>query len=429
MIGRILSRDKAHNPGWHRVRPGFLVALVGAVVAWWLTSDPAPPAPPTVVAAPEAEILPAIVDTLESGETFSELWQDHELDSADLQALVEAGSNTPDFSWRRLRPGSQVLISLTSEGALGGIDVEFGRDQRLVADRRGEEFRARVVETPFVRERRQASTCIESSFWEALSAAGEDPSLVLTLAQILGGQVDFYSDLRAGDCVAIAFTVDVRPDESYRLASIDAVVLELADQTYEAYRFSSDGEKFGYYDADGQTLKRRFLRSPLRFTRISSRFGMRMHPVLRRRRQHNGVDYAAPTGTPVQASGDGVVVRAGRFGGYGLYVRLQHGRRYMTAYGHLSRIASGITPGARVQQGDIIGFVGSTGLSTGPHLDYSFMRDGKYVDPLSVSLPVADPLEGQARAAFIALRDIHRLRLPALGMLAIEQPTEVSDGQ
>lgn len=396
-------------------------------MAWWLTSDPAPPAPPPVVAAPE--MPPAIVDTLESGETFSELWQDHELDPADLQALVEVASNTPDFSWRRLRPGSQVLISLTPEGALGGIDVEFGRDQRLVADKRGEGFRARVVETPFVRQRRQVSTCIESSFWGALSEAGEDPTLVLTLAQILGGQIDFYSDLRAGDCVALAFTVDVRPDESYRLAAIDAVVLQLADQTYEAYRFSSDGEKFDYYDADGQTLKRRFLRSPLKFTRISSRFGVRMHPVLRRRRQHNGVDYAAPTGTPIQASGDGVVVRAGRFGGYGLYVRLQHGRQYMTAYGHLSRIASGIRPGTRVQQGDVIGFVGSTGLSTGPHLDYSFMRNGKYVDPLSISLPTAEPLDGQARAAFMALRDIHRLRLPALGVLAVEQPTEASDGQ
>ncbi len=397
-------------------------------MAWWLTSDPAPPVPPPVVAA--APVMPpAIVDTLESGETFSDLWQDHELDPADLQALVEAGSSTPDFSWRRLRPGSQVLISLTPEGALGGIDLEFGRDHRLVADKRGEGFRTRVVETSFVRQRRQVSTCIESSFWEALSEAGEDPALVLTLAQIMGGQIDFYSDLRAGDCVALAFTVDERPDESYRLASIDAVVLELADRTYEAYRFSSDGEKFDYYDAEGQTLKRRFLRSPLKFTRISSRFGMRMHPVLRRRRHHNGVDYAAPTGTPVQASGDGVVVRAGRFGGYGIYVRLQHGRQYMTAYGHLSRIASGIRPGTRVQQGNVIGFVGSTGLATGPHLDYSFMRNGKYVDPLSVSLPTAEPLDGQAHVAFIALRDIQRRRLPALRMLVVEQPIEVSDGQ
>ena len=357
------------------------------------------------------------------------LWQDHELDPADLQALVEAGSNIPDFSWRRLRPGSQVLISLTPEGALGGIDLELGRDHRLVADKRGERFRTRVVETPFVRQRREVSTCIEGSFWESLSEAGEDPTLVLTLAQILGGQLDFYSDLRAGDCVALAFTVDERPDGSYRLASIDALVLDVANRAYEAYRFSSDGEKFDYYDADGQTLKRRFLRSPLKYTRISSRFGMRMHPVLRRRRHHNGVDYAAPTGTPVQASGDGVVVRVGRFGGYGIYVRLQHGRQYMTAYGHLSRIASGIRPGTRVQQGDVIGFVGSTGLATGPHLDYSFMRNGKYVDPLSVSLPTAEPLDGQAHAAFVALRDIQRRRLPALGMLAVEQPIEATGGQ
>lgn len=412
--------------GWSRVRPVFLVALAGAGIAWWLTSDPAPPTPAPVIAAPKAS--PAIVDTLAPGETLSEMWHEHALDPADLHRLVEAGQEREGFSWRRLRPGTAMAISTSVEGELTSVELAIDRDRRLVAEKVGDTFSTHIVEAPMERRRRQTTTCIDNSLWEAFASKGEDPTLALPMADILGGVIDFYTDLRTGDCLAATFTVDEREDGSYRLASIDAIEMTVAGKRYEAYRFSLDGERFQYYDADGESLRRMFLRSPLKFTRISSRFGMRFHPILRRRRPHNGVDYAAPTGTPVQASADGVVVQAGRNGGYGIFVKLRHGRRYTTSYAHLSRIASGITPGVRVEQGQVIGFVGSTGLSTGPHLDYRFTKDGRYVDPLSVDLPTVEPLQGQSVVAFNAVRDAHRARLPALDVPPQPEIFEASDG-
>ncbi|HUO99989.1 MAG TPA: peptidoglycan DD-metalloendopeptidase family protein [Gemmatimonadota bacterium] len=391
------------------VRPPFLIGLAGASLAWWLASDPQPPAPRTITAAPA--LPPAIVDTVAPGQTLSGLWEKHALDPADLPAVVQAGGDV--FPWRQLRSGVVYRFQLAEGGALRGLDLKIDRDRRLVVRRHGGAFHAELLETVFVRRPHRISACIESSPWEALVQAGEDPTLTVTMAEVLGAQVDFYTDLRPGDCFEAVILADERPDGSYIVVSLDAIRLELAAKTHEAYRFAIDGDRFDYYDAEGRSLKRRFLRSPLKFTRISSGFGMRVHPISRRRRAHNGVDYVAPVGTPVQAAGDGVVVQAGRNGGHGLYIKLQHGNRYFTSYSHLSRIARGVSRGARVQQGQVIAHVGSTGMSTGAHLDYRFMKDGRYVDPLSTDLPTAEPLDGAALAVFAGVRDGLRLHLDA----------------
>ncbi|MCI0635386.1 MAG: peptidoglycan DD-metalloendopeptidase family protein, partial [Actinobacteria bacterium] len=267
----------------------------------------------------------------------------------------------------------------------------------------------------FRRTDRQFSTCVDGSLWDAFSRMDEDPTLAVTLAEILGAQVDFYTDIHVGDCLDVALTADVRPDGSYRVVSLNAARLDLKTGRHEAYRFSMDGERFDWYDGEGHSLKRRFLRSPLKYARISSGFGMRRHPITRRRAAHNGVDYVAPIGTPVQASGDGVVRRAGRYGGHGNFVELQHGKNYRTSYSHLSRIAKGVRPGSPVEQGQVIGYVGSTGMSTGAHLDYRFMKDGRYVDPLSTDLPTAEPLAGEDLGRFRVDRDALRERLAAAG--------------
>jgi murein DD-endopeptidase MepM/ murein hydrolase activator NlpD len=392
-----------------RPRPAFLVALGCAALAWWLDGEPTPPTPATVVAAPPAP--PAIVDTLNPGQTLSGVWSEHALDPEDLTPVVEAGMSL--FPWRSLRPGAVYKFTFRHDGRLDGLDLKIDRDRRLVIRRAGIRFSASLEETPFTRADRSFSACVEGSLWETISAAGEDPSLAVLMAEALAAQVDFYNDLRAGDCVGAVFTADVRPDGSYKLVSLEAVRLDGAKKSHQAYRFSADGERQDWYDGDGQSLKRRFLRSPLKYSRISSRFGTRMHPVLRRARHHDGVDYVAPRGTPVQASGDGVVRFAGRRGGYGLHVELKHGREYVTSYSHLSRIASGVRSGAQVSQGQVIGYVGSTGMSTGAHLHYRFIKDGRNVDPLSTDLPTGVPLEGEELARFMDVRDGLRGRMEA----------------
>ncbi|MDX1623978.1 MAG: peptidoglycan DD-metalloendopeptidase family protein [Gemmatimonadota bacterium] len=399
-----MRQNDASEPAFRPPRPAFLLALAGALLAWWVVDDPEPPAPRSVAAAPAP--TPAVVDTLKPAGTLSQLWAEHGLPSTELPAFAEAGREV--HPWRTLRPGSVYQFWLDRDGGVRSFEVAVDRDRRMVIRRAADGYVARLVETPFVRKTRRISACIEGSPWQALAEAGEDPALTVRMAEVLAAQVDFYADLRSGDCFEALVSVDERPDGSYRIATFDAIRFDLRKREIEAYRFSPDGEQVDWYDAEGRSLKRRFLRSPLKYTRITSGFGSRRHPILRRVRPHWGVDYAAPVGTPVQAAGDGTVVAAGRNGGYGLYVKLRHGKRYATSYAHLSRIAGNVRRGARVRQGEVIGYVGSTGLSTGPHLDYRFIEDGSYVDPLSIDLPTALPLEGERLEAFRVHRD--RLR-------------------
>jgi len=409
----IARRGTSESEGFRAPRPGFLIALGAVLMAWRLVGDPTPPAPRPVAAATPLP-PPAIVDTLQPDQTLSGVWAEHGLPAEDLPAVVHAGQSL--LPWRSLRPGAVYKFLFAPDGSLRTLDLRVDRDRRLVVRRAGPLFRAELIETPFVRKSRALSACVDGSPWQAVSDAGEDPTLVVQMGEILAAQVDFYTEVRPEDCFELAFEVDERPDGSYRLVGLEAVRLALRDKTVEAYRFAAEeGAGPEWYDAEGESLKRMFLRSPLKFTRISSGFGMRMHPILRRMRAHQGVDYVAPAGTPVQASADGTVLRAGRNGGHGLYIKLQHGKMYSTSYSHLSRIASGVRSGARVRQGQIIGYVGSTGLSTGPHLDYRFTKDGKHVDPLSTDLPTAVPLEGGQLASFRATRDQLRLRLDAAG--------------
>src|SRR5262249_21192743 len=256
----------------------------------------------------------------------------------------------------------------------------------------------------------------------AVAAAGEDDQLALDLADIFMWDVDFNTELRKGDSFRVAVEKLSLDGKFSRYGRILAAELVRGERVLQAVRF--DGKQGpGYYMPDGRPLRKAFLRSPLRFTRISSGFtSARLHPILGVVRPHFGVDFAAPIGTPVRASGDGVVTQAGVDGGYGKVVRLRHANGYETLYGHLSRID--VRVGQRLMQGAVLGAVGMTGLATGPHLDYRMIKSGAFVNPLRVQSPPADPIAADEQDEFQAARD-HQLALlgPAPAGLAVAQRT------
>lgn len=246
---------------------------------------------------------------------------------------------------------------------------------------------------------------IKSSLWNTMKDAGLDPMLALRLSDIYAWSIDFYA-IQKGDKFRVIYDEMFVDSTSIGIGNIYAVQFNHYGSDNYAFRFFQD-DRFDYFDDEGQSLRKAFLKSPLEFARISSRFShSRMHPVLRIRRPHHGVDYAAPKGTPVRTIGDGTVIaRAYQARGGGNYVKIKHNSVYTTTYMHLSGFAKGIVQGARVQQGQVIGFVGSTGLSTGPHLDFRVHKNGSPVDPLKVEAPPVEPVHESRMPEYTALKD------------------------
>lgn len=258
---------------------------------------------------------------------------------------------------------------------------------------------------PTTTELKTASGTIKSSLWNALIENNINPVLAIELSQIYQWSIDFFG-IQRGDQFRIIYDEQFVDSISVGIGEIYACQFHHMKQDYYAFLFEQDST-LSYFDDQGQSLKKAFLKAPLEFSRISSRFSnSRYHPVLKIRRPHHGIDYAAPTGTPVQSIGDGVVTRKGyqRAGG-GNYLYIKHNSVYTTCYMHLHGFAKGIATGTRVKQGQVIGYVGSTGLSTGPHLDFRVFRNGSPMDPLKVEAPPVEPVYDENLAAFTALKD------------------------
>ncbi|HBC79688.1 MAG TPA: metalloendopeptidase, partial [Bacteroidales bacterium] len=246
---------------------------------------------------------------------------------------------------------------------------------------------------------RYASATIETSLWDAMLAEGMQPSLVSGLSDIFAWSIDFFG-LQKGDSFKVIYEEMSIDDKPLGVGKIYGARFYGSGSLIYAIPFIQDGRE-SYFDGEGNSLRKAFLKAPLQFSRVSSRFsGSRMHPILRIRRPHYGVDYAAPIGTPVHSIGDGRVTRAGIESGSGRVVRIVHNSIYSTAYLHLSRFGPGIVPGAFVKQGDIIGYVGTSGLSTGPHLDFRFYKGGSPVDPLKVEAPPVEPVSEANKEKF-----------------------------
>jgi len=313
-------------------------------------------------------------------------------------------SARPIFDLGSLRPGTEFNIRKVQDqsGEIEGIRFRFSPTEVLdLSKNQIGEWVATKPEIPVEFKVITYHGKVATSLWESAIDAQMDPNLTAELAEIFAWQVDFSREVRVSDRWRLSVEqkwVQGRPVGWGRIVAAEYVN---AGESYKAVLFRENDKDIGYFAPDGSSLKRMFLKSPIKFGRISSRFKRkRFHPILKVNRPHLGVDYAAPHGTPVRAVGDGTVTYAARRGGGGNTVILRHNSVYKTAYKHLSRYGRGVRQGGKVKQGQIIGYVGSTGLSTGPHLHFEFYKSGRFVDPLGQTFPSADPVPEEKLAQF-----------------------------
>ncbi|CAN5310549.1 peptidoglycan DD-metalloendopeptidase family protein [soil metagenome] len=361
--------------------------------------------------APAAEQSYLVEDRMRQGDSIATLFQRLSLDDDAAVSFIKS-----DATARRLfqvRPGRTVNAQVDGDGHLQWLrfanpvrsDIAAGAgssDQQVVLIERVD-GKLRATQSTVRADTRveMHNGVIDTSLFAATDAAGVPDSVTSQIADLFGSDIDFHTDLRRGDSFRVIFETLYVNGEYLRSGRVLAAEFVNAGRTLRAAWFETSAGHGGYYGADGKNLRRAFLRSPLEFSRVSSGFtSARMHPIMQQWRKHEGVDFAASMGTPIRASGDGVVSFVGWKNGYGNTVVIQHRGRFETLYGHMSQTASGLRAGMRVDQGQVIGAVGMTGWATGPHLHYEFHVDGKPTDPLRVALPDAEPISPSMRAAF-----------------------------
>jgi len=308
----------------------------------------------------------------------------------DAEAILHSPRTMRPF--RLLVPGTPVRAKIDDAGRLRSLWYLTDRDTVLWLDRVGEGFQTFEQQVELRRRVEMKSGEIKTSLFAATDAAGIPDAVAIQLADIFGGDVDFHRDLRRGDRFAVIFETIDFDGRTVRSARVLAAEFSSRKQTFRALWFQDASGRGGYYTPDGENLRKVFLRSPLEFSRVTSGFGIRRHPILQQWRAHQGVDYGAPTGTKVKATGDGVVSFAGPRSGYGNLVVLRHHGGYSTYYAHLRGFAKGLKPGKRLAQGEMIGQVGQTGWATGPHLHYEFRVHDQNREPLTMTFQPAQPL-------------------------------------
>jgi murein DD-endopeptidase MepM/ murein hydrolase activator NlpD len=356
--------------------------------------------PPIVPAEPSSTIVDLLV---KRGDTLEILFRRNGLSLTDLAAMVAL----PDASGalKILKPGDRLEIA-HRDGQVLSLRREID-DIKVLSIARGEAgFAANTIEREVDIRTTSGHGEIRSSLFEAGTAAGISDRTIMDMAGIFEWDIDFILDVREGDTFTVIYEELWRDGVKLRDGQIIAAEFINQGKTFRAARFNDASGRASYYTPEGRSVRKAFIRAPLNFTRISSNFNpSRRHPVLNTIRAHRGVDYAAPTGTPIRAAGDGKVLFRGVQGGYGNTIILQHGGNITTLYGHLSRFGSA-RAGARVNTGDVIGYVGSSGLATGPHLHYEYRVNGVHRNPRTVALPPADPIAAEQQAAFRASTEL-----------------------
>jgi murein DD-endopeptidase MepM/ murein hydrolase activator NlpD len=339
------------------------------------------------------------------GETAAEVFEKLGLEGVEVREATNALADKVDL--RKLRAGNRYSAFLNPDSSLSSFELTLAGSGRVQMVRKGREWESQWQ--PFERslEVRAVQGTLQGSLEESIRAAGGPATLAYKLADVYQWDLDFAKDLRRGDRFQILYQEIQLDGKFHEVGTVLAAVYDNHGRLHEAYRYGDSGV---YYDGEGRPMRKMFLRSPLRYSRVTSSFSLRrFHPVLREYRPHYGVDYGAPVGTPVQVTANGTVVSAGWDRGGGNVVKVQHPGGYMTAYLHLSRFAPGIRAGARVRQGDIIAYTGATGLASGPHLDYRVKLGSQWIDPLSLKSVRDEAIPASRLAAFRSWRDNLRM--------------------
>jgi murein DD-endopeptidase MepM/ murein hydrolase activator NlpD len=365
---------------------------------------PATPPPGFVAAADhvqEASLGFATIEvTVGRNDTMDRLFRRFELSLSDLAAL--RGLPELRSQMDRLKPG-ELLKFMHRGGELVGLERKLSDSETLKVTRGESGFNTDVLENPLEIQVRTVRGTIDSSLFQSTTSVGLDDRTAIELAEIFQYDIDFVLDIQPGDRFTVAYEELSQDGEPLRSGNILAAKFVNDGREYRAVRYTGADGRAEYYSPDGKSLRKAFMRAPVQFSRISSRFNpSRRHPVLNRIRAHRGVDYAAPVGTPIRAAGSGRVRFVGKQGGYGNVVELEHGLGIVTVYGHLSRFSPALQRGHRVELGSVIGYVGMTGLATGPHLHYEYRVRGVHKNPQTVQLPDANPVADSERERFIS---------------------------
>ena len=374
--------------------------LIGSL-AVWLTqvvalSRPVQATPPHPTAS-RVQTSGVSQGTLAHGQSVSALLQQAGVRAAEVVQLQRDIGSVYDL--HHVRAGQPYGIEV-DDGLLQRFVYDMDAHYRLEVERRGQTFYGKRVPMAQAYQERVIHGVIRSSLYAALAAQGEIPKIAADLADILAWEIDFSKDVQAGDAFRILIQEALQDGPGVAYHRILAAEMVTQGRVNRVVYYAPDGDQGAYYAPDGRAVRRLFLRSPLSYTRISSPFSRRrLHPILSHYQPHYGVDYAAPEGTPVHSVADGVVVQAGRKGSSGNLVEIRHPHQYTTYYLHLSRFARAVRVGSRVSQGQVIGYVGSTGLATGPHLCFRLTKNGTYLDPLR-HLMASPPLSPQALPGF-----------------------------
>ncbi|MFK7794531.1 MAG: OapA family protein [Gammaproteobacteria bacterium] len=335
--------------------------------------------------------------TIKQGDTLSTLFSKRGLNT-ELHKIMLLGDQVREL--KSVHPNQKLHFHIKDEN-LVGIELETSVNRRLKVIKQEHDYKVDEIVRDFETRTQVASSTIKNSLFLAGQQAGLSDSLIMQLANVFGWDIDFALDIRSGDQFSVIYEEKYLDGEKIKDGAIIAAEFVNAGESYQAVRYTDSKGNTDYYSPNGRSMRKPFLRTPVDFARISSGFNLkRKHPVLNRIRAHKGVDYAASTGTPIKASGDGKIIHHGTKGGYGRTIIVKHGSSYSTLYAHMHKYAKNTQVGKRVKQGQIIGYVGKSGLATGPHLHYEFRVNGVHRNPLTVKLPDASPLPKSEMARF-----------------------------
>ena len=381
-------------------------------------SETAQAAAVTTVAAIQPRLIPQPRETtltIGKGDTLAVVLKRAGVSNSEAHAALAVLQDK--FDPRRIRPGQDISVRLdpvspenSDEYRLTSIGLSVDSFKSVSLTRSGEEFKAEQIEKPVERKTYAKVAPIEVSLYGSAAKAGIPNSVTAEIIRVLSFDIDFQRDIRRGDSIEVMYDQDETADgKGVRFGSVLFARLNVNGVSTPVYRYEMKNGTVDYFTADGKSVRKALMKTPIDGARVSSGYGMRRHPVLGYSKMHKGMDFAAPTGTPIYAAGDGTIEKLGRWSAYGNYIRIRHNGDIKTAYAHMSKYAKGLSAGSRVKQGQVIGYVGATGRVTGAHLHYEVLVNGTQINPNSMKLPTGETLKGAELASFkLKMQQINR---------------------